>query len=231
MCTPANGKTPDQTHPFHVSGACSRFTPQRCSDPQPFEEGLTVNQQVYQQNYDPFGNVFLSTVTAAVPIAVLLYFIALHPHRDKQGQRHLGISAPYAAFLGVIAAFLVSCLAFRMPVGSAVSAFALGSLSGFVGIIWIVVAAMLLYTMTVVTGKFEIVKSRSSTSRSIAGCRSCSSRSRSARSSRGPRVRDPGGDRRRHHGRPGVQAVPGRGAEPHRQHRPGRVSARSGRRS
>jgi len=113
---------------------------------------------VYEQNYNPLGNVFLSTVTAAVPIAVLLYFIALHPHRDKQGQRHLGISAPYAAFLGVIAAFLVSCLAFRMPVPTAVSAFALGSLNGFIGIIWIVVAGMLLYTMTVVTGKFEIVK-------------------------------------------------------------------------
>ena len=52
---------------------------------------------MYQQNYDPFGNVFLSTVVAAVPIAALLYFIALHPHRDKQGNRHLGISAPYAA--------------------------------------------------------------------------------------------------------------------------------------
>jgi lactate permease len=113
---------------------------------------------VYQQNYDPFGNVALSTVIAAVPIAVLLYFIALHPHRDAQGQRHLGISAPYAALFGVIAAFLVSCLAFGMPVATALSAFVLGSLSGFIGIIWIVVAAMLLYTMTVVTGKFEIVK-------------------------------------------------------------------------
>ncbi|HEX8108180.1 MAG TPA: L-lactate permease [Kofleriaceae bacterium] len=113
---------------------------------------------MYQQNYDPFGNVFLSTVVAAVPIVALLYFIALHPHRDRQGNRHLGISAPYAALCGVIAAFLVSCVAFRMPVGAAVSAFVLGTLSGFVGIIWIVVAAMLLYTMTVVTGKFEIVK-------------------------------------------------------------------------
>jgi lactate permease len=113
---------------------------------------------VYQQNYDPLGNVVLSTVVAAIPIAVLLYFIALHPHRDRHGQRHLGIPAPYAALCGVIAAFLVSCLAFAMPVKSAVSAFAFGSLSGLVGIIWIVVSAMLLYTMTVVTGKFEIVK-------------------------------------------------------------------------
>ena len=113
---------------------------------------------MYLQNYDPFGNVFLSTLVAAVPIAVLLYFIALHPHTDRDGTRRLGISAPYAAFYGVIAAFLVSCVAFGMPLVSAVSAFALGTLSGFLGIIWIVLAAMFLYTMTVITGQFEIVK-------------------------------------------------------------------------
>ena len=38
------------------------------------------------------------------------------------------------------------------------SAFGLGVLSGFLGIIWIVLGAMFLYTMTVITGKFEIVK-------------------------------------------------------------------------
>ena len=113
---------------------------------------------MYYQSYDPMGNALLSTLVAAVPICVLLYFIALHPHRDAQGMKHLGISAPYAAVYGVIAAFLVSCIAFKMPLASAVSAFALGTLSGFLGIIWIVLGAMFLYTMTVVTGKFEIVK-------------------------------------------------------------------------
>ncbi len=113
---------------------------------------------MYQQNYDPTGNVFLSTIVAAIPILTLLYFIALHRHRDAQGTVRLGISAPYAAFFGVIAAFVVVCLVFKMPVASAVSAFALGTLSGFLGIIWIVLAAMFLYTMSVVTGKFEIVK-------------------------------------------------------------------------
>src|ERR1022692_1728453 len=114
--------------------------------------------QMYHQNYNPLGNVALSTIVAAIPILTLLYFIALHPHRDKQGVRHRGISAPYAAFYGVVAAFLVSCVAFRMPFKSAVSAFAFGSMSGFLGIIWIVLGAMFLYTMTVITGKFEIVK-------------------------------------------------------------------------
>src|SRR5206468_2418893 len=47
---------------------------------------------MYYQSYDPMGNVFLSTLIAAVPIVVLLYFIALHPHRDAQGTQHLGLS-------------------------------------------------------------------------------------------------------------------------------------------
>ena len=113
---------------------------------------------MYLQNYNPMGNVFLSIVVAAIPILTLLYFIALHPHRDKQGVKHLGIAAPYAAFYGVIAAFIVSCLAFGMPLPAATSAFGLGVLSGFLGIIWIVLGAMFLYTMTVITGQFEIVK-------------------------------------------------------------------------
>jgi lactate permease len=113
---------------------------------------------MYFQTYNPLGNVLLSTLVAAIPIGVLLYFIAVHPHRDARGVRHRGIAAPYAAFYGVIAAFLVSCLAFKMPLVSAVSAFALGTLSGFLGIIWIVLGAMFLYTMTVTTGKFENVK-------------------------------------------------------------------------
>ena len=113
---------------------------------------------MFYQNYNPTGSVVLSTLLAAVPILVLLYFIALHPRRDATGKRHLGIAAPYAAFAGVLAAFVISCVAFHMPVVSAFSAFALGSLSGFLGIIWIVVGAMFLYTITVITGKFEIVK-------------------------------------------------------------------------
>src|SRR5438874_3469158 len=113
---------------------------------------------MYHQTYNPTGNVALSTLIAAIPILTLLYFIALHPHRDQHGVRHLGISAPYAALYGVIAAFLVVCVAFGMPFASAASAFVLGTLSGFLGIIWIVLAAMFLYTMTVLTGKFEIVK-------------------------------------------------------------------------
>ncbi len=113
---------------------------------------------MYHQNYNPTGTFFLSCLLAAMPILTLLYFIALHPHRDKSGVKHLGISAPYAAFYGVLVAFLVACLGFGMPLPTAFSAFVYGSLSGFLGIIWIIIGAIFLYNMTLVARKFEIVK-------------------------------------------------------------------------
>lgn len=113
---------------------------------------------MYAQNYNPLGNPVLSTLAAAIPILTLLYFIALHPHRDRRGVRHLGISAPRAALTGVFAAFVIALAVMRMPPGAAVSAFVAGVLNALIGIIWIIVGAMLLYTMTLITGKFEIVK-------------------------------------------------------------------------
>jgi len=113
---------------------------------------------VYLQNYNPLGVGLLSILVAAVPILTLLYFVALHPHRDASGRRHLGISAPWAAFAGVVASFIVALLVMRMPPGAAVSAFIAGMLNGAVGIVWIIVGAILLYTITLVSGKFEIVK-------------------------------------------------------------------------
>ncbi|MBV9169552.1 MAG: L-lactate permease [Chloroflexi bacterium] len=113
---------------------------------------------MYSQNYNPLGIGVLSLIAAAIPIVTLLYFVALHPHRDETGRRHLGVSAPRAAFAGVIAAFVISLVVMRMPVGAAVSSFIAGALNGALGIVWIIVGAMLLYTITLVSGKFNIVK-------------------------------------------------------------------------
>ena len=74
---------------------------------------------MYLQNYNPLGVGLLSILVAAVPILTLLYFVALHPHRDAAGRRHLGISAPWAAFAGVVASFIVALLVMRMPPGAA----------------------------------------------------------------------------------------------------------------
>jgi lactate permease len=113
---------------------------------------------VFYQNYNPLGDAFLSTAVAALPILVFLYFLALHPHRDRNLRLRFGTSAPLAALIAWLTALAISVKVLRMPVPAALSAFAYGMLSGLVGIIWIVVAAMFLYTMTLITGKFEIVK-------------------------------------------------------------------------
>ncbi|MGI9148262.1 MAG: L-lactate permease [Chloroflexota bacterium] len=113
---------------------------------------------MYAQNYDPLGLRLLSTIAAAIPIVTLLYFIAVHPHRDARGGRQYGVSAPWAAFGGVIASFVIALVVMRMPPAASVSAFVAGALNDAIGIVWIIVGAMLLYTITLISGKFEVVK-------------------------------------------------------------------------
>src|SRR5207248_2330472 len=57
-----------------------------------------------------------------------------------------------------VAALLIALLVMVMPALAAITAFLAGALSGAIGIVWIIVGAMLLYTMTLVSGKLEIVK-------------------------------------------------------------------------
>lgn len=112
----------------------------------------------YLQNYNPVGNFWLSVIIAAVPILTLLYFLALHPHKAKNGQKLLGIYAPYAAALAALVAFVVCIFVMKMPTKTTGAAFGLGVISGLFPIGWIIFGAIFLYMMTVVTGKFEIVK-------------------------------------------------------------------------
>jgi len=112
----------------------------------------------YLQNYNPMGNFWLSVIMSALPIFVLLYFLALHPHKAKNGEKILGIYAPYAAAIAVAVAFLICVFIMKMPAAMTAAAFGYGVLSGLFPIGWIVFGAIFLYTMTVVTGKFEIVK-------------------------------------------------------------------------
>lgn len=122
------------------------------------EGGHTLNSLKYLQNYNPTGNFWLSVLVAALPILTLLYFLALHPHKGKSGKRVLGIYAPFAAAIAVVVAFLLVVFVMKMPATTAVAAFGLGVMSGLFPIGWIVFGAIFLYTMTVITGKFEIVK-------------------------------------------------------------------------
>src|SRR5437870_3887303 len=114
----------------------------------------------WTQVYDPLGQPVASTLLAALPIALLLGLLAT-------GR----VPAPLAALLGFVAALLTAVFAYVPPVadlgyGERVAAWAPvmlaaagnGALFGLLPIGWIVLAAIFLYTLTVETGQFEIVK-------------------------------------------------------------------------
>src|SRR5262245_17192496 len=114
----------------------------------------------WTQNYDYFGNPVLSTLVAALPIVLLLGLLAT-------GR----VSAQMAALAGLTAAVLAAIFAFTPQeaadpdsggrwawAGTVLAAAGHGAAFGLFPIGWIVLAAIFLYTLTVETGQFEIVK-------------------------------------------------------------------------
>jgi lactate permease len=102
----------------------------------------------WTQIYDPFGHWWLSALVAALPIIVLFTLMAgfrVKPH--------------WSALAGAVTAVLVAHYAFTMPFSLAGGSFLYGVATGLMNIVWIVVAAVYLYDISVSTGDFEIMKS------------------------------------------------------------------------
>jgi len=102
---------------------------------------------VWQQIYDPFGNMIISTVLAAVPVVVML--VAL-------GFMH--IKAHIAAGLGLLAAVAVAVFAYGMPVGMAGTAAMFGGFTGLLPIGWIVLNIIFLQQLAEQNGSFKILQ-------------------------------------------------------------------------
>jgi len=101
----------------------------------------------WTQVYDPTGHWWLSTFVAALPIIVLLGLLA-----GPKVRPHL------CAIAGAATAILCAIFILRMPVSLALSSFFYGSAFGLLKIVWIVIAAVFLYDISVETGQFEIMK-------------------------------------------------------------------------
>jgi lactate permease len=112
----------------------------------------------YLQNYNPLGHPFWSTLAAATPVVTLLYLLALHPTKSNRGEFHKGIAAHKAAAISVLIALLIALFVFKMPAKTAGMSLLYGAAFGLFPIGWIVIAAMFLYTITVVSGLFEVLK-------------------------------------------------------------------------
>src|SRR6185436_19401885 len=101
----------------------------------------------WTQSYDPFGQVIVSTLVAALPVVVLLGAIAW-----------LKIRIHYAALLGLAVALAVALAAYRMPLSAAVATSFYGAAFGLFPIGWIILNLIFLYELTVERGWFGILR-------------------------------------------------------------------------
>ena len=103
---------------------------------------------MWPQNYTPAGgSLVLSALIAAIPVFVLLLLLGLWRK-----------PAWIASLAGVAAAAAVAFGAYGMHVGALASAIGYGAAFGLFPIGWVVFTAILLYNITVQTGKFQVVK-------------------------------------------------------------------------
>ena len=102
---------------------------------------------VWQQIYDPFGNMVVSTLLAAVPVAVMLICLGF-----------LHIKAHIAAGLGLISALAIAVLAYGMPAEMAGKAALLGGFTGLLPIGWIVLNIIFLQQLAEQNGSFKVLQ-------------------------------------------------------------------------
>ena len=102
---------------------------------------------MWNQVYNPFNNVALSTIAAAMPVVTLLALIA-------SGK----VKAHIAAIVALIVANLIAIYIFTMPANMSLRATVLGAVTGFFPIGWIVLNVIFLYRLTLEKGAFETLQ-------------------------------------------------------------------------
>jgi lactate permease len=102
---------------------------------------------IWQQIYDPFGNMIISTLLAAVPVVVMLVCLGF-----------LHMKAHYAAGLGLLSALAIAILAYGMPAEMAGKAALLGGFTGLLPIGWIVLNIIFLQQMAEQNGSFKVLQ-------------------------------------------------------------------------
>jgi lactate permease len=103
-----------------------------------------------QWNQDYFalhGSLLLTALVVAIPIFFLFWALAV-----KRMKGHV------AGVLTLILTIVISVLVYRMPVTAALSASALGMVTGLFPIGWIILTAVFLFNLTVESGQFEVIK-------------------------------------------------------------------------
>lgn len=102
---------------------------------------------VWQQVYDPFGSMFISTALAAIPVVVMLAALGF-----------FHIKAHIAAGMGLVAALIVAVFAYGMPAEMAGRAAVFGGFTGLLPIGWIVLNIIFLHQLTEQNGSFKVLQ-------------------------------------------------------------------------
>ncbi len=103
----------------------------------------------WNQNYSALnGSLLLTALVVAIPIFFLFWALAV-----KRMKGHV------AGLLTLALTILISVVVYRMPVTAALSASALGMVTGLFPIGWIILTAVFLFNLTVESGQFEVIKS------------------------------------------------------------------------
>ena len=102
---------------------------------------------VWQQIYNPLGSMWLSTLVASIPVAVMLI-----------GLGFLHLKAHIAAGAGLLSALLIAVIAYGMPTEMAAKAAMLGGLVGLLPIGWIVLNIIFLHQLTEKNGSFKVLQ-------------------------------------------------------------------------
>jgi lactate permease len=102
---------------------------------------------IWSQDYDPLGLPWLSTLMAALPLAVLLGTLAILRWR-----------APVAALAGLAVALVVAIGIYGMPMPRAFAAAGYGAAYGLLPIGWIVLNIIFLYQLTLESGQFAVLR-------------------------------------------------------------------------
>ncbi|HBK43150.1 MULTISPECIES: L-lactate permease [unclassified Polynucleobacter] len=102
---------------------------------------------VWQQIYDPLGNMILSTLLAAIPVVVMLV-----------GLGFLHLKAHIAAGAGLLSAIIVAVFVYGMPGEMAGKAALMGGLTGLLPIGWIVLNIIYLHQLTEQNGSFKVLQ-------------------------------------------------------------------------
>ena len=102
---------------------------------------------IWEQQYNPMGNIWLSAGVAALPIVIFLISLVVFKLKGYT-----------AGGLSILSAAIVAAVCYKMPVDKIAGAAEQGIVSGLWPVASIVLAAIFLYKLTVKMGFFDVMK-------------------------------------------------------------------------